>query len=335
MRVRDSLVADFSPNVTAVYGENGTGKTTLLEAITIALRGKSFRGSDREIIKHSAEWYRIEIVTSDGSRVVKYQPNAAKSKQFIVDDKTSARLTAADKYPVVLFEPDDLRVLHGSPARRRDFIDKFAAQLVPDYSRVLSRYNRALIQRNKLLKQSGSDNEIFAWDVNISQYGARIIEVRTRLIERLNERLSDIYNTISQTDDKVSVHYSHTLIGNIEQKLMNDLSANHSRDQILGYTSTGPHRHDILFRLNDMPAEEAASRGEVRTIILAMKFIEVDLLQEVTTHPPIILLDDVLSELDGKRQKQLSTRFKNHQIILTSTDLPKGVTGAKKIKLTN
>ena len=323
----------FSRAVTVVTGPNGSGKTTLIEAVTMALSGHSFKGNDQELLRRDTEWWRIDLQLDDQVRTVKYQPDSPKKKQFIVDDKSSIRLPAAARYPIVLFEPDDLRLLHGSPTRRRQFIDRFATQLIPDYSKVVRRYERALAQRNKLLKSGASSDTLFAWNVSLAQYGAQMIDVRVRLIERLNAGLGSTYKTIAQTRDVATLHYSHTLIDNTEQKLLTELESHTERDQLLGFTSVGPHRHDVLFRFNDTPAIGSASRGEVRTIILALKFLEVDILQEVTGQPPVVLLDDVLSELDDKRQAHLATKFQNHQIIMTSTNPPSVVGDAKIIRL--
>ncbi len=323
----------LSQTVTVITGPNGSGKTTLIEAILVALGGHSFKGSDNELLQRDAEWWRIDLKLDDQVRTVKYQPNTPKKKQFVIDDKTNLRLPTGSRYPTVLFEPEDLRLLHGSPTRRRQFIDRFAAQLVPDYGRVLRRYERALLQRNKLLKRQASSEELFAWNISLAKYGAQIIDIRVRLIERLNAGLQPTYDTIAQTKDKVSLHYSHTVIDHTEQKLLTELESRTERDLLLGFTSIGPHRHDVLFRFNEVPAIGSASRGEVRTIILALKFLEVDIVQEVTGLQPVVLLDDVLSELDDKRQSHLATKFQDHQIIMTSTNPPAILGDAKVIRL--
>jgi DNA replication and repair protein RecF len=333
IRSHKSFSKQLSKTVTVITGPNGSGKTSLIEAVMVALGGSSFKAGDKDLLRRDAEWWRIDVQMDDETRTVKYQPGALKPKQFVVDDKVSIRLPLAQRYPVVLFEPDDLRLLHGSPSRRRKFIDGFAGQLIPEYNRVLRRYERALLQRNKLLKQGGSNESLFAWNVALAQYGAQIIDIRIRLIERLNAGLNPTYHTIAQTKDAVSVHYSHTLVDHTEQKLLNELEANLARDRVLGFTSVGPHRHDVLFNFNNSPALGSASRGEVRTIILALKFLEVDIVQEVTNKPPVVLLDDVLSELDDTRQTHLATKFQNHQIIMTSTNPPAKIGKAKVIKL--
>lgn len=323
----------LSRTVTIITGPNGSGKTSLIEAITVALRGKSFKGGDDELLRHDADWWRIDLQLGDESRTVKYQPDQPKKKTFIVDDKSYLRLPMSAKYPIVLFEPDDLRLLNGSPTRRRQFIDKLATQLLPNYSKVLHRYERALLQRNRLLKNNASSEALFAWNVSLAKYGAQVIDIRVRLIEKMNEKLNKTYKTIAQKNDAVSMHYSHTVIDHTEQKILNELEMKTERDKIIGYTSVGPHRHDVMFQFNDMPAGGAASRGETRTIILALKFLEVELIEDVVEKQPIILLDDVLSELDDKRQLHLATKFQNHQIIMTSTNPPIGFGDAKVIKL--
>lgn len=333
IRSHRSFSKRLATSVTVITGPNGSGKTSLIEAIMVALGGHSFKGTDRELLRRESEWWRIDVQLDDELRTVKFQPGASKPKQFVIDDKTSVRLPLAQRYPVVLFEPDDLRLLHGSPSRRRQFIDRFASQLIPEYARVLRRYERALLQRNKLLKLGGSDEALFAWNVALAQYGAKIIDIRVRLIERLNAGLNATYDTIAQTKDIVTIHYSHTTIDHTEQKLLSELEAQTPRDRLLGFTSVGPHRHDVLFAFNNTPAIKSASRGEVRTIILALKFLEVDIVQEVTDKPPVVLLDDVLSELDDNRQTHLATKFKNHQIVMTSTNPPVILGDAKVIRL--
>ena len=190
------------------------------------------------------------------------------------------------------------------------------------YASALRKYERALKQRNNLLKrQYLNRDELFAWDVSLSEHGAYIIEQRTAFIEKLNEGLADAYNDIAKTQDDVSMHYSHTFVGDTQQKLINELHAHYEKDHATGNTSVGPHRHDVIFQLNGSPALSVASRGEVRTIVLALKFLEVTLIEGITGLKPIILLDDVFSELDVTRQKALSERTKSHQIIMTSTHI--------------
>lgn len=320
VRVHKKYHLAVSPNVTLITGANGSGKTSLIEALYIALRGTSFKGSDTDVLMRDADWYRIDVFSDDGiTRTVKFDPSRSSGrKQFIVDGKTNYRLLDRYKYPVVLFEPDDLRLLNGSPARRRDFIDDFISQLNPQYALSLRRYERALKQRNALLKSDANASQLFAWDVSLSEYGGYIITERQKHTEGLNGRLNAVYKDISHTDDAVVMRYSYNEPGDASQRLLQELHHNAQRDAYLGYTSAGPHRHDIMFDFNAMPALGAASRGEVRSIVLALKFLEMETIEATVGKPPIILLDDVFSELDKDRQSYLLDLTKRNQIIITS-----------------
>lgn len=321
LRSHTAYVISFSPGVTIITGANGSGKTSLLEAIYVTLQGSSFKGSDSDMLRKETEWWRIDSTFEDlSTRVVKFDPSKVTSrKQFTIDDKTTARIPAKLKYPVVLFEPEDLRLLHGSPARRRQFIDRFISQLHPLYGPSLRKYDRALKQRNNLLKNAHiHDDELFAWNIALAEHGAFIIEQRIAFIEQLNQNLNQLYQDIAGTKDEVSIHYSHTFVGDIKQKLLNELHAHLDRDRYLGNTSVGPHRHDVIFQINNSPALSIASRGEARTIVLALKFLEVAIIEQLIDKRPIILLDDVFSELDATRQQLLTSQLKGHQIIITS-----------------
>lgn len=329
IRSHDEYTLQFSPEVTIITGANGSGKTSLLEAIYVSLQGTSFRGSDSDMLQNGAPWWRIDIALSDDQkRIIKFDATKTSSrKQFVIDGKTTARMPAKQKYPVVLFEPEDLRLLHGSPSRRRQFIDRFISQLNPLYGPTLRKYERALKQRNNLLKNDYvKDDELFAWNVALAEHGAYIIEQRIAFIEQINQNLSALYQEIAGTHDEVSIHYSHTFVGDIKQKLLNELHAHLERDRYLGNTSVGPQRHDVIFNINNSPALSTASRGEARTIVLALKFLEVTIIEQLTSKTPVILLDDVFSELDTQRQRALSERTKGHQIIMTSTHISRDIT---------
>jgi DNA replication and repair protein RecF len=322
-RCHDKYTIKLSPSVTVITGKNGSGKTSLLEAIYLSINGSSFKGSDQDILKKDANWWKIALKMDDLSKrqVVYDSSQLTKKKKFTIDGKNYYRLPTKYHLPVVLFEPDDLRLLHGSPQRRRRFIDSFISQIDPIYHQAVYRYDRALKQRNSLLKQhTSSADELFAWNISLSQYGAYIIEKRIAFIEKINSQLCDTYTSIAKTNDDISVHYSHTYIGDIKQKLLNDLYAHLERDRILGYTSTGPHRHDVVFYINNSLALDTASRGEIRSIVLATKFLEVEIIKQLTNTNPLVLLDDVFSELDEERQRYLM-EISGGQIIITSTHL--------------
>lgn len=336
IRSHDSFDINLSPNTTVITGKNGSGKTSLIESIYITLQGTSFKSGDIDILKTGSDWWRIESVFDDGiKRTVTYNPKQPSGrKKFVIDDKTMYRMSPRYKYPVVLFEPDDLRLLNGSPTRRRQFIDRFISQLDPEYQSALHKYERALKQRNNLLKNKNSTkNELFVWNIALSEYGSYLIEKRTLFIEQINNQINDEYKKIATTNDIVSIHYSHTSIGDIKQKLLTELESRIEHDKVLGFTSTGPHRHDVVFQFNNSPATSVASRGEVRSIILALKFLEVEIIERITDQKPIILMDDVFSELDESRQKALSDTINGHQIIITSTHVLSGSKKYQHVKL--
>lgn len=334
LRSHDNFESDLLKGVTVITGPNGSGKTTIIEAIYSALQGTSLKGSDVDMLKNNQPWWRIDIKLDDNERTVKFDPEKQYSrKQFTVDNRTTARLPQKLKYPIVLFEPEDLRLIQGSPTRRRQFIDRLISQIDPIYSVNLRKYERALKQRNNLLKQQPSSNQIFVWDVSISEYGEYIVNKRLEFIAELDKKITDAYQKISKTKDNISITYSYPGSKNLKQKILNDLSANFRRDIITGNTSVGPHRHDVLFSINDKSAGSTASRGEVRTIILGLKFIEVEIIEEKTGKKPIVLLDDVFSELDETRQKALSDTIHDNQIIITSTHTLSDSKNFKEIKL--
>lgn len=318
-RVHKTCTIDFKDSVTLIVGQNGSGKTSLLEAIYVSLRGKSFKGTDDTIRRDGDEWYRIDLNTDDGNRILKHQMNGVK-KMYEIDSRVYRRLTDRVKYPIVLFEPDDLRIISGSPSRRRDYLDTFIAQYDLHYNASLRRYERALLQRNKLLKRAQLNrDELFAWNIALSRYGADIVAARQELAQYIGTHITQVYQTIAPTQDIVMVHYSHQTPVS-PQHLLAELEQAYERDRIVGSTSVGPHRHDLIFMFNGTLASEIGSRGEIRTISLALKFIEAARIIEQTNQHPIILLDDVFSELDHTRQQRLLSEFQDHQVIMTSTE---------------
>lgn len=310
----------LSPSTTLIVGKNGTGKTSLLEAVYVACRGTSFKGVDREIIRQESEWYRIDVNEESFERIVRYQDDESgrKKKTFTIDNKHSYRLPIKYKHPIVLFSPDDLQLLSGSPARRRKYLDTLLAQLYPHYTQSLRRYERALMQRNKLLKSPYCTPDVlFSWNIILSEHGAAITAARRDVIDRINSVLTSHYRTIAGAKDDVVISYSHA--GHSAQYLLSEYEALYDKDRMFGTTSTGPHRHDFVVEMNSRYADDVASRGENRTIILALKSAELGILHTQTERKPLILLDDVYGELDSDRQRLVSEVFKGYQTIITST----------------
>ena len=323
---------EFDPGVTLILGPNGSGKTTILEAVYYMLRGTSFRGRDRDIIAYEQATSEVKLDFLDSTlrrSRVSTTPEGKAAKQFTVGASSSARLAPKDRLPVVLFEPDELRLLTSSPQRRRDFVDGIIARLSPTYSTVLSRFNRALLQRNELLKRrdtmDGStwQNHLFAWDVKFSELSASIIKARSNFILHANDHLSRIYSDLAGVSHEVVADYLSTFVvdDSLQQALLSRLESARSNDALRGYTSVGPHRDDISLSLDGHPAAESASRGEMRTIMLAFKLLEVELQEHHSGQKPVILLDDVFSELDSSREQALIRTLLPYQTIITATDL--------------
>ena len=304
---------------TLIVGENGCGKTSVLEAIYEALRGKSFRAVDRDILKRGAEYYRVELDFADGEKtVVTFDGD---HKQFLVGGKKWSRLPKKYRYSVVLFLPDDLHLVGASPGRKRDYFDRSFSEILENYSSSLSKYNKALRQRNELLKSEFlSKDSLFSWNVMLAKYGCEVRKWRVAEILAINRRLTEVYRTIADNEDVVEVKYEMMGGEMDESGYLARLEAEFERDKIIGHTGFGVHRDNYEFIFNSKMADGSASRGEVRSIILALKFIEADMIYEKVGKKPVVLLDDVFSELDEKRQKCLVQNFKDNQVIITSVD---------------
>lgn len=330
-RCHENFEYKFKKKTSVIVGENGSGKTSVLEAIYEALRGKSFRATDQDILKRESEFYRIEVDFSDGEKTVvafgELNPSEPAKKQFLVGGKKYIRLPKKYRYPIVLFLPDDLHLISSSPTRKRDFFDRILSELNDSYSTTLNRYEKALKQRNDLLKSyaDGSIEEvrsvIFSWNLLLAKYGMEIRHEREKFVAEMNERLTETYRSIAKNEDEVFLEYKLQGEKVSENEYFRRLENELSRDLVLGHTGFGVHRDNYEFLFNNSDANGSASRGEVRSIILAMKFIEADLIYEKTLKRPIVLLDDVFSELDETRQKALTRNFKENQVIITSVEV--------------
>ena len=330
-RCHEDFQFEFKKKTSVIVGANGTGKTSVLEAIYEALRGKSFRAVDSDILKRESDFYRIEVDFSDGEKTVvafgNLDAGSEKKKQFLVGGKKYLRLPKKYRYPIVLFLPDDLHLISSSPTRKRDFFDRILSELDDSYSTTLNRYEKSLKQRNDLLKKYTEDDieevrsVIFSWNLLLSKYGVEIRKKRQKIISEINERLTKTYRSIADNDDDIKVVYEIQGDDVSENEYLRRLELELKRDLITGHTGFGVHRDNYNFIFNNSDADGSASRGEVRSIILAMKFIEAEMISEKIGKKPIVLLDDVFSELDEMRQKSLTRNFKDNQIIITSVEV--------------
>lgn len=313
---------------TLIIGENGSGKTSVLEAIYLALRGKSFKGVDKEILKRDTDYYRAEIELSDVKKItIRF---SGTKKEFEIDDKKTLRLPKKDRYPVVLFEPDDIYLISSSPSRRRDYFDELFKQINENYGVIIGKYNKALRQRNDLLKEEiVNKNDLFSWNVMCANYGSELAKLRVNNLGKINEKMTDTYRNIAKNEDVCMIKYLGIEVD--ENEYLKILEKNYEKDRVLGYTTFGVHRDDYEFIFNNKKADGSASRGENRSMILALKFIEAQILEQEVGKKPVVLLDDIFSELDEVRQKHLVDNFKDYQMIITSTSVPSEMRVNKKL----
>lgn len=323
-RSHEKYVLECKDETELILGKNGCGKTSVLEAIYEGVRGKSFRAVDEEIVRRGTDFYRVELEYENGEKTVVTYNAGVKKKHFLVGGKKWGRLPKKHRYPVVLFLPDDLHLVTSSPTRKRDYFDRVLAELDSGYSNSLSRYNKSLKQRNELLKSEFITAEaLFSWNILLAQYGTELRKKRAEFIAELNGELTDTYRSIAENEDEVTLDYLYDSVS--ESAYLARLETDFQRDCVLGHTSYGTHRDSYEFIFNGVMADGSASRGEVRSMILAMKFIEAKLVSVRTGRKPIVLLDDVFSELDTKRQECLVKNFRDNQVIITSVEQTKAI----------
>jgi DNA replication and repair protein RecF len=323
-RSYDDASFEIDPGVNIIVGPNASGKTNLLEAILMTCLGASYRAKEADLVQFEQPWARIDTRTPTGSRTIKLiaDTNIVK-KEFVIDDQPLKRLLLPKTVPVVLFEPNHLQLLTGSPDLRREYLDNLLEQLIPGFATLRRQYKRTLAQRNRLLKQgrNHADSQLFAWNIRLSQLGAEIATQRIRLVAELNKNIQKLYRDLSHTKAKVTTAYSSGCSNEqYSSDMLHKLEANIERDFDRGFTAYGPHRDDIVITLNGHLIQEAASRGETRTMLLALKILEMQLIEQNRNQKPILLLDDVFSELDGARRRALTEVLKGYQTFITTTD---------------
>ena len=316
---------EFEPGVNVVVGPNGSGKTNLLEALLVVAIGSSYRVADEDMIQFDKTWARVDVFHNNLNRTLKIvQENNRVTKSYIFDDKQYKNLTFQQTLPVVLFEPNHLQLLHGQPELRRKYLDEILEKTTPPYRALLKHYKRALSQRNALLKayKKPTPEQLFIWNIRLSELGGAVVKERVQLIEKIQEKLPQLYNDIAGSNGKV-IHISYATklrLDNYETALLQALEAAYENDIIRGFTSYGPHRDDFVVSFDNRVAADVASRGETRTSLLGLKIFELELLENIHGQKPLLLLDDVFSELDGRRRHSLASFLKSHQTFITTTD---------------
>ncbi len=315
---------EIGQGVNIIVGPNASGKTNLLEAVLVLARGVSYRARDNELPGFGQAWARLDgHIDNGGQRTVKIIAGPQPEKTYEIDGKTLKRLSLEKSLPAVLFEPDHLRLFSGGPDRRRDYLDDLLEQTAPGYGPARRQYKRALAQRNHLLKQPGraTSADLFPWDVRLSQLAGVIVRARSELAEQINSEIAGLYKELSRSKTKVAARYANSWpVEAYETSLLKRLETARADDLLRGFTGSGPHREDLVVTFDGRPAQETASRGEVRTAVLALKIVELQLLQAARQRQPLLLLDDVFSELDGRRRHALTDYLSAYQTFITTTD---------------
>ncbi|WFR57517.1 DNA replication/repair protein RecF [Anaerocolumna sp. AGMB13025] len=322
----NNLFMEFHNGINILYGDNAQGKTNILESIYVCGTTKSHKGSkDKEIIKLDKEESHIRILVDRDTISHKIDMHLKKNKPkgVAIDGlpiKKSSELFGIVN--IVFFSPEDLSIIKNGPSERRRFIDLELCQLDKVYLYNLTNYNKVISQRNNLLKQISFNRKLLdtlsIWDMQLVEYGSQIIQRRNLFIKQLNEIVYDIHKKLSGDKEQLRINYEP----NVSVKEFADkLTSSRERDISLKMTNVGPHRDDISFLNGDIDIRRFGSQGQQRTSALSLKLAEIELVKKITNDKPILLLDDVLSELDRKRQNYLLNSIQGIQTIITCTGL--------------
>ena len=328
-----NLNLNLNKKINVFIGKNAQGKTNLLESIYVCATGKSFRtNSDREMINFDKDEAYIGAYMNidDYERFIeiKLERNAAKTIR-INKNKLENQKELNSGLNVVVFAPDDLRLVKDGPAKRRDFLDSEISQIKPIYQFNISRYNKILFQRNNILKSTKSYKEkrelLDIFDLQLASTGAEIVVERKKYIEDLSEIAREIHKKVTSSNEKIQLEYETNIEYDGDTNILiktylDKLKENVNRDIETRTTSLGPHRDDMNVFINEKDLRIYGSQGQQRTTVLSIKLSEVELIKRVRGSYPILLLDDVFSELDSERRKYLIDSLKDIQTIITVTD---------------
>ncbi|MCL2015232.1 MAG: DNA replication/repair protein RecF [Defluviitaleaceae bacterium] len=337
-----ALQVDLLPGTNIIHGDNANGKTNFIEAICFCATGKSIRANhDRELINFNAEESHLQAVVDlqdfeigkTGKKLESTQKRRidvhlfrdGKKKGFAIDHIPLKKLSELfGSLLVVVFTPENLQIVKGGPAERRAFMDLEICQLSGVYYHALRQYYQALRQRNNLLKSIAKSKDkklretLEIWDAPLCENGTVIMTHRAAFLEQLGELAMELHGTITGGKERLNMTYKPQIIGGIDE-YHERLKRSTERDIILGSTSVGIQKDDILFKIDETDARTYASQGQQRTAALAVKLAEIALIKQRTRHKPILLLDDVISELDERRQNFLFRNIGGLQTVITCT----------------
>lgn len=321
---------NFENGINVLVGKNAQGKTNLIEAIYFSCIGKSVRTKkENELIRwdNLNAKIEIELEKKEGNKKIEVYFNQKAKKSIKINDMNILRI--ADLIGVlncVFFSPDELKLIKESPADRRKFMDIDLSQLSRNYFYLINKYNKILTQRNKLLKDTRDivvlKETINIWDMQLAEIGSKIIIKRIDFVNLLKIYAKKIHKDLTSEEESLKIDYSGITGENeavIKEKLLKEYDNSVAKDFRLGFTSVGPHRDDIKISSNGVDLRSFGSQGQQRTAVLSLKLAELEIFAKERGEYPILLLDDVLSELDETRKQKLLEKIKNLQTIITDT----------------
>lgn len=322
----DILQMEFDKGTNIIYGNNAQGKTNILEALYVSATTKSHRSTkDRELIEFDKDEAHIKTVVFKNNTRYRIDIHLKNNKPKGIAVNGIPIKKAVELFGIIniiIFSPEDLSIVKDGPAYRRRFMDMELGQLDKIYLSNLVNYNKAITQRNKLLKDistgHGSLDTLSVWNMQLARFGSEIITRRQVFIEELNDIVQDIHNRLTGGKEILKLEYeADTEAHQLEQELFNT----QDRDIRLKSTGNGPHKDDIIFLINGEDARKYGSQGQKRTCALALKLAQIELVKRKIKDTPVLLLDDVLSELDSDRQNFLLDSMGDIQTIITCTGL--------------
>jgi len=331
----ETLLLEFSQGTNILYGDNAQGKTNILESVYVCGTTKSHKGSkDKEIINFNKDESHIRMFVNKSKNVYQIDMHLKKSKSKGIAINGVPIKKASELFGIVnfvFFSPEDLNIIKNGPSERRRFLDLELCQLNKLYLTQLSDYNRILNQRNKLLKSNFSPellDTIEVWDEQLINYGSILIDERTKFVEELNEIIPEIHSNLTGDTEKIKIIYEPNVTSDDFEK---QLIKNRERDIKMRMSRIGPHRDDFCILVNDIDIRKYGSQGQQRTAALSLKLSEIYLVKKIIKDTPILLLDDVLSELDSNRQNYLLKNINDIQTLITCTGLDEFINNRFKI----
>ena len=312
---------NFAP-LTIITGKNGSGKTSILEAIAMLSVTTSWKAEkDSEVVQWNQPFSRI--VSQEKELVIQQTPYL---KRMRIDGVSKRTHQVVGYFPTVLFQPDDLQLLYGSPTFRRHYLDRVLSQCNNRYTQAIVRIQHILKQRNRLLKniQEGiaQSEELYFWDTQLDEVQGIIQPLRKRFIEYLNLTVPPLFEEMVPEGMIVHISYHKSPSqSHGDSVFLESLAANRNKEIAAGVTLYGPHREDIEVKWGEYAAAQSMSRGQSRSLLVAFKIAELQFITQETEKKPVLLLDDIFSELDAERRTRLFSIFGHYQVVMTTTEL--------------